>query len=423
VNLDWRRLKAVVIESDDWGLCAWVPDEHAHRVLADTPAWRGPAGRTYGRSTLESADDVDRMLALLLEMRGGDGLPPVLQANTVVAAPDYPKLHPPLFEVPELPLVDLPDTPSRWLRPGLWERVGQAVEAGVWWPELHGLHHIPEHAWLTALRRGRADARRGHEQQCMVCEAVEASGEYDPSEPAELRTRNLERAVAKFRALFDRAPSSLCPPDYRWDEALEADAERLGVTIIQGRPEQAGQAFPKLRRWLHRFRWPDLRGARFYPPPRIAFEPRGGHEATGRLGPAVVHRRARDAWGRGQPAVISTHRVNYAHLDEAWSEVGRGQLRDLLHALVRDGAVFVTDAEVRQLVERAWSVRPIGRRGALVRHYGVPRAPLRFPAPVGVARASLHEGGRPEDAHLALENGEVRLEANPGEYLIEWRWA
>jgi DNA-binding transcriptional ArsR family regulator len=35
VNLDWRRLKAVVLESDDWGLCAWVPDEKAFRALAD----------------------------------------------------------------------------------------------------------------------------------------------------------------------------------------------------------------------------------------------------------------------------------------------------------------------------------------------------------------------------------------------------
>ena len=52
LNLDWRRLKAVVIESDDWGLCAWSPDEQAYRVLTDTPAFRSPPGRIYGRSTL-----------------------------------------------------------------------------------------------------------------------------------------------------------------------------------------------------------------------------------------------------------------------------------------------------------------------------------------------------------------------------------
>ena len=61
MSVDWARLKAVVIESDDWGLCAWSPDEDAYQALADTPAWRSPAGRRYGRSTLEAAADVKQL--------------------------------------------------------------------------------------------------------------------------------------------------------------------------------------------------------------------------------------------------------------------------------------------------------------------------------------------------------------------------
>jgi len=67
VNLDWHRLRAVVLESDDWGLCAWVPDDRAHRALANQPAFRTEAGLRYGRSTLESADDVRLLAAELLE--------------------------------------------------------------------------------------------------------------------------------------------------------------------------------------------------------------------------------------------------------------------------------------------------------------------------------------------------------------------
>ena len=119
MNLDWRRLKAVVLESDDWGLCAWVPDEQAFRVLADTPVWRGPTGRVYGRSTLEHAEDVARLVEALAEFRGGDGRPPVWQANTVMATPDFERLRPPLFECDDLPLVHYPEFPSRWQRPGL----------------------------------------------------------------------------------------------------------------------------------------------------------------------------------------------------------------------------------------------------------------------------------------------------------------
>ena len=98
MNLEWKRLKAVVIESDDWGLCAWSPDEQALRVLADTPAFRTPAGRRYGSSTLESADDVRRLAATFAEFRGGDGFAPVLQANTVMAAPVFERLRPPWYK-------------------------------------------------------------------------------------------------------------------------------------------------------------------------------------------------------------------------------------------------------------------------------------------------------------------------------------
>ena len=420
MNLDWRRLKAVVLESDDWGLCAWSADEQAMRVLADTPAFRSPAGRRYAGSTLESADDVRNLAAMLAEFRGGDGFPPVLQANTVVASPDYARLHAPLFECDTVPLVDHPDVSSRWQRPGLWDEVRAARDAGVWWPELHGLHHIPETAWLLALRRGLADARRAHEQQSAVCAAVEASGEHDPSEPAVDRSRRLEQAVARFETLFGRRPASFCPPDYRWDAHTEADVARLGVRVLQGVGEHHGARFPRLRRMFLRQRWPGDWSVRLDMPPRIAFEPCSSDTHAARVGVAAVHRKAREMWQRGQPAVISTHRANYVHLDPHTVEKGRAALRDLLMRLVGDDAVFLQDDEVRQLLERHWSAREIGERGVLVRFYGVPGEAIRFPARAGISRAWFSEGRGPQDVSVSVDGGEIEARLNVGEYLLEW---
>ena len=351
VRPDWGRLKAVVFQSDDWGLCAWSADDEAHRALAGAPGFRGPPGRIFGRSTLESAADVRALVQLLFEFRGADGRPPVLQANTVMAAPDYERLAREDFACPELPLVFLPETPSRWRRPGLWEQVRAGIEAGVWWPELHGLHHLPAHAWLEALRRGDADARRAFEHQCVVCPVVVEGAEYEASEPEGWRTRGLERAVVHFTGLFGRPPESLCPPDYRWDARLEADAVRLGLTVIQGAAERV---VPWLRvRRLLRDRWPQVRGGCLLMPRRIAFEPRGSASPEGPLGPRRAHARVRAAWREGRPAVICSHRFNYAHLDPAWSEGSRVALRDLLGRLSEDGAVFLTDARVRDLLQGA----------------------------------------------------------------------
>lgn len=423
MNLEWRRMKAVVFESDDWGLCAWSPDEHAFRVLSDTPSFRSPAGRRYGGSTLESAADVRELGRSLEEFRGGDGFPPVWQANTVMAAPDFARLRPPLFETAEIPLVAPPDAPLRWRRPGLWEEVNKAVDEGTWWIELHGLHHLPETAWLNALRRGEDDARRAHEQQSPICQAVEASGEYDPREPREHRAKRLAQAVERFEAMTGRKPGSFCVPDYRWDDALEDDLDRLEIGVLQGKAEQAGARFPRLRRLLLRYRWPLRAGRRFYMPPRIAFEP--CLSARGATPEAVddAHRGAREAWSRGQPAVISTHRVNYAHLVPAWSEHGRAALRDLLKRLTVDGAVFLTDLEVRQLEDRGWSQREIGERGVLLRYYGVPREPIRFPARPGAARVSVREGRGPDGVEITVTGGEVVARLNVGEYLLEWKSA
>lgn len=423
MNLDWHKLKAVVLESDDWGLCAWCPDEQAARVLADTPVFRSEVGRVYGRSTLESAEDVRRLSELMLEFRGGDGYPPVWQANTVMAAPDYARLQSPFPPAEGMPVLALPDAPSRWQRPGLWDQVRVARERGVWWPELHGLTHLPEQAWLAALARGAADARRAFDQQSPVCEAVQASGEYDAAEPLELRRRGLERSLEIFRRAFGRPPGSFCPPDYRWDDRFEREAESLGVVTWQGRAERVGGLLPTAQRVIRRLQGATTNGARYYLPARIAFEPRGRADQGGRLGAAAARRGVHAAWRRGQPAIVSTHRHNYAHLDAAWAEAGRAALRELLQGLCDDGASFLTDAEVRALDLHGHSVRPIGSRGALVRFYGVPGEAIRFALPEGAGGAAVHDG-RERDVHgLDVEGREVEARLNVGEYLIEWRSA
>lgn len=426
MSVDWHRLRAVVLESDDWGLCAWAPDERAARALADTPVWRTPAGRRYGRSTIENAADVEALSALLAGVRGADGEPAVLQANTVMAAPDYDAIAARGFDHGELPLVGFPALPSRWQRPGLQAAVRSAIARGTWWPELHGLHHLPVTAWLGALRRGDADARLAFEHQSFVCEGVQASGEYDPSEPEAQRAWNVRSAVGRFVHTFGRLPGSLCPPDYRWDEALEREAEALGVTTIQGHGEREGRFAPRLRRAVDRLWFPNVHGRRFYLPPRIAFEPRGTSSPAGPSGLEQALRGVHAAWERRQPAILSTHRANYAHLDEAWTGAGRAALATLLARLAADGATFVTDLEVRALAQGGWSWRPVGDDGLVVRSFAAVRRPFELPAPAGVTSVAIDRavllgtparGGEPE---VRLEQSSVAALLGPGTYRLTW---
>ena len=147
---------------------------------------------------------------MLLEFKGGDGSHRVLQANTVMTAPV--RAQPPHLDDGELPPRRAARHAHAVKRPGLWSAIqggvrrrrcgGPSCMASITCPSAPG--------WLR-LDRGEADARRAFEQQSPVCAAVEASGEYDPSEPAERRTTRIERAVTLFRERFGRTPSSLVP--------------------------------------------------------------------------------------------------------------------------------------------------------------------------------------------------------------------
>src|SRR5205823_1503713 len=137
-------------------------------------------------------------------------------------------------------------------------------------------------------------------EQSPIGVAVEASGEYDGSEPRERRARSLQAAVHAFRACFGRPPASFCPPDYRFDEWLEGEAARLGLTILQGGAEQVGRALPPVRRRLLGLRFPQRESLLFRMPPRIAFEPAGDAAARGRRGLDAAHRAARAAWDAGR---------------------------------------------------------------------------------------------------------------------------
>jgi len=208
VNLDWQRLKALVIQSDDWGLCAWSPDEQALRVLADTPAFRTEFGvataapRSRARATCARS-------APRCSSSARRRIPPVWQANTVNGGAGVRAAPAPGIRRARAAAGRPAEATPRWRRPGLWEAVAESCESGSGGRSSTVSTIFPEHRWLTALRRGEADARRAHEQGSPVCRAVQSSGEYDASEPRELRRAHLTQAVERFQARFGgRRPRS-----------------------------------------------------------------------------------------------------------------------------------------------------------------------------------------------------------------------
>ncbi|MBE0567100.1 MAG: hypothetical protein IH621_14155 [Krumholzibacteria bacterium] len=384
--VDWSAQRAVVLESDDWGLAGFVPDGGAWEGLERQALAPGRFPDVYWGSTLEDSAQVADLAAVLAGVRGRDGLPAVLQPNYIMGALD---------------LVDgrwresrLPDLPDRYRRDGLWPAVDAALAAGVWHPEYHGAWHYD-----PALRRERVAtdplSRQAAERGILLFEGSEGAWELGPWRPLPVLEAELARGIADFRRCFGRPPAAVIAPDYTWDGRIETLWVDHGLRVIQGKREQqhprrSSGAPGRLLKVLER-RWSKLtRPGLTYLERNCRFEPVQAADPAAVTAACVAQ--IRRAWARGEPAVVETHRVNFVHTDPAVAALGRDQLAGLLAEVAVDGPVFLTDAEVAQLGRRGVSARPLADGRTLLRNAARSRRAVAVSGTAGTGLVMLPAG-------------------------------
>lgn len=358
--VDWRDLRAVVLQSDDWGLAGFVPHAQAWDGLDRDALGPGRFPEVYWNSTLEDAAMVSELSTILGSVQDADGLPGLFQPNYVMGS---------LAWEPEAGRDawvrrDLPDLPPGYERPGLWAAVAEATAEGTWHPEFHAaFHYDPEVRKRKALESdlAREVTRRG----IMLFPGSEAARELAPSRSSEEKARELDRALAVFADLFGRPARSIMAPDYTWDATMEALWDRRGLRVIQGKREQrhpgAGYgAMDRIRKLLGRRADKVFRRDRVYLERNCRLEPVQAPDPAAVIESCLAE--TRRAWEAGRPAIVETHRVNFAHTDPGIVSTGQRALADYLAGLTQDpGALprFLADPEVADLTLRgtAWALR------------------------------------------------------------------
>jgi hypothetical protein len=344
--VDFGEHRAVVLQSDDWGLEAWFPSAGAARELRDLVEGLPPHLAFYAGTGLESAAQVDALADLFAGWPDSDGLPIVLQANHILSGPDL-RSRP-------LTLHASGGASGPYRRPGLDAAVDRAIARGVWRPELHGLTHFDLAAYESARESGDPIVARAAELGVFAHEGWYRRSELDGHDAGRADSIAAE-SVRRFRERFGRAPVSVIAPDYRWGPEDEDAWMRQGIEVVQAKREQVdaqlrpgtlmGRVQKRWSRW-----WDERRRPFMYLDRPARLEPYGDPDPRYAQGAIAAAEAVREAWRHGEPGVVSVHRAQFVAFDPAVGQAGREQLIALLEILRSEGELrILVDDEVAQL--------------------------------------------------------------------------
>ncbi len=361
----WSQIRAIALESDDWGFCGFVPDTTALDGIDTQALATGYFPPVYWGSTLEDSAMVASLCELLKGYSGSDGQPPVFQANYIVSALAWQPGDVTGDDSGSWVRFDIPDLATEYRRPGLWRAVAAGMADRVWRPEYHGrFHYDPTVRKTAALAAG--PAREATERGVAIFPGSEQAYEMGSQRTRSDLVAEMVFGRAIFTNLFGRPPVSIIAPDYVWDDRAEDIWIANGLSVIQAKREQ---------RFGHRRRWgPMLRLRKVLDRTwaRLSRLDRTYLERNCRLEP-VQHAEQEQvvrscyqeilaAWRRNEPAIVETHRINFAHGRRSVASMGRQAITSLLDRVTQSESglpLFLSDNELAQLQRRgtSWSVR------------------------------------------------------------------
>jgi hypothetical protein len=293
----------LVLQSDDWGRVG-VRDREGMELLRQSGLSLGE--RPYDFYSLETAEDLAELSQLLKRHRDASGRPACLGMNFIMANLDFTKMETESFR--QLYLRALPEgLPEGWRRPGLFEAYREGIEAGVFYPALHGQLHFCR---ASAERELTSQTERADLLKCLWRAGTPyihwrmpwVGYEYwDPELPSDRRfvsadaqDRMIGAAVGDFARLFSTLPRSACAPGYRANEDTHKAWAQFGVRVAQNGP--GGALPPHLDEFglLHLHR-------------SLDFEPALEADLSIEASVAGVE----DCWARAVPAIVSIHSINF----------------------------------------------------------------------------------------------------------------
>lgn len=307
--------KIVVFESDDWG-AQRMPSKSVFDTLLK-------AGIRVDQSlydkldSLENRNDLTNLFSLLSSHSNSNNHPPIFTFNTVMGNPNYEKIllsdfhqfhHQPFF-----------DSYNYYYNENNQDLWSSAMNSGLMRPQFHGREHLNIQLWLKDLRFDNKNTKLSfnHEfyglktstssrfqKNYLAAYRVESFDELD-----ELK-KILSDGLDMFYKNFGFKSSSFIAPNYTWPEQLNEFLSQKDVRIIQSQRKQLVPSLHdgKLSFASHYFGKKNQHN-QIYLLRNVLFEPYLDQDKDW---VDLAMKQIENAFFWKKPAIISTHRINYA---------------------------------------------------------------------------------------------------------------
>ncbi len=293
----------LLLQSDDWGRVGLQDRDAVERLRT---AGLALGERPYDLYSLETADDVAGLARTLKAHRDRTGRVACIAMNFLMANLDFARVAAGQFHSIHLhPLCD--GLPDDWQRPGLLAAYREGVEAGVFYPALHGETHFCRPAVERELELGgeRAELLKtlwGAGVPYIHWRMPWIGYEYwDPEQSSNRRflgaseqSHKIGTAVGHFARLFSTVPRSACAPGYRSNEDTHRAWQQHGVRVAENGPGTGRAPHLDAFELLHLYR-------------SLDFEPAIERDLAIEEKVRVVS----ECFAKGIPAIVSIHAINF----------------------------------------------------------------------------------------------------------------
>jgi hypothetical protein len=324
--------RLVVLESDDWGSIR-MPSiaDYGYLKSKNIDVDSNPFNRL---DTLEKNSDIEELLGMFEKIKEETGKTVRFTMNFVMANPDFTKIKESDFEcysyqpIKETYL-DYHDSL------GVLKNVTKGMNSGFFRPQFHAREHVNVDLWMGLLREGNPDFVQAFEAKTFaitskgipnIWEAYSYSSDYSRSSIP----NSIESGIQLFNSTFGFLSETTIAPVGVWDDNVEKTFRANSIFTFQGFLVQKLNSPEGYEKRYH-FNGEKSAEGSTYLVRNAYFEP-----ATSSIDWVNnCMKQIKRAFLFDNPAIISTHRVNYvSRISIDNREWGVKQLKTLLLAII-----------------------------------------------------------------------------------------